>query len=312
MMSGVSHPYYSMSMAPAIAALVGADSVEFWQAHRDRASSWWLLPIAIVATGAWSWVLLARTPDFLPWLGPVVGLASIAIGLTFIVSFVGPGLSSRPATAIVAAAIVVLLAGPVSYAVASIGVDYSGGDPKAGPRETGIPNVAGGTQVAARQTRSAGGPPGPPPSKQRGELRLPGPPGDDGLRQSPRGDDGGRDGRPGSWLSDELVQYLVAERADETWIAATIGSGTASRLIFETGDAVMAMGGFAGGDPTPTAQELTGYIKSGELRFIVVGQRQEHRRWAETIQDLCTPVEPNVSGSSPGSVLYHCYTGADI
>ncbi len=71
----------------------------------------------------------------------------------------------------------------------------------------------------------------------------------------------------------------------------------------------MAMGGFSGSDPTPTLAELQAYIKSGELRFVLLGGgggpgggssgvAAERNAW---IVANCTPVDV---GS--GATLYDC------
>ena len=50
---------------------------DLWRLRR-RALTRWLLPAAIAATGAWSFVLLGRTPDFVPWLRFVVVGGSVS------------------------------------------------------------------------------------------------------------------------------------------------------------------------------------------------------------------------------------------
>jgi 4-amino-4-deoxy-L-arabinose transferase-like glycosyltransferase len=63
---GTQHPYYTSAMAPPIAALTGIGAVALYQAHR-RSGRWSLvLALAIAGTGAWSFVLLRRTPGWNP------------------------------------------------------------------------------------------------------------------------------------------------------------------------------------------------------------------------------------------------------
>ncbi|WP_163554470.1 glycosyltransferase family 39 protein, partial [Candidatus Frankia alpina] len=77
-MNGIIHPYYTVALAPAIAALVAAGGTSLW---RDRAQ----LPAraslaAIIAlTGAWSFVLLDRVPTWLPALRWVVLIVALAL-----------------------------------------------------------------------------------------------------------------------------------------------------------------------------------------------------------------------------------------
>ena len=78
---GIQHSYYTSAMAPPIAALTGIGAVAFYQAYRRR-SGWLslLLPLAIAVTGAWSFVLLRRTPGWNPWLSwTVLGATVVAV-----------------------------------------------------------------------------------------------------------------------------------------------------------------------------------------------------------------------------------------
>lgn len=98
---GIFHPYYTVQLAPAVAALAGAGAVALWELGRRRRSMAWALPAAVAAAAAWAAVLLARTPDYQPWLRSLV----VPAGLL----------------AAVALASVTLLAGPAAYAATTIG-----------------------------------------------------------------------------------------------------------------------------------------------------------------------------------------------
>ena len=105
-------------------------------------------------------------------------------------------------------------------------------------------------------------------------------------------------------MDAELIEYLVAQYDGETWMVATVGTRVAARIILETGEAVMAMGGFSGGDPTPSNEELAGYIATGEVRFVLLEQQQGRvARWTEAVERLCSPVDGLATGSR---VLYDC------
>ena len=47
LMEGVFHPYYSLTIAPAVAALAGAGMVALWRLYRESAFAAWLLPAAV-------------------------------------------------------------------------------------------------------------------------------------------------------------------------------------------------------------------------------------------------------------------------
>ncbi len=73
---GVLHPYYTVILAPSIAALVGGGSVALWRLSSSKRWLAWLLPAGIVGTAVWSASLLGRTSAYSS--GLTVGI--IAVG----------------------------------------------------------------------------------------------------------------------------------------------------------------------------------------------------------------------------------------
>jgi 4-amino-4-deoxy-L-arabinose transferase-like glycosyltransferase len=132
---GIFHPYYTVQLAPAVAALAGAGAVALWQLGR-RHHAWRVaLPLAVVATAGWAVVLLGRTPDFAPWLSPLI-IAGAALGAAGL--WIGATLRQRTVT-LVAAAIAgaTLLAGPTAYALTTVANPSSGSLASAGPTSAG-------------------------------------------------------------------------------------------------------------------------------------------------------------------------------
>ena len=84
-MDGTVHPYYTVALAPAIAALVGISVRELWRG-REFLVPRIVLATMSAATGVWAFILLDRTPDWLPalrWIvlaGSVVVAAILAVG----------------------------------------------------------------------------------------------------------------------------------------------------------------------------------------------------------------------------------------
>ncbi|WP_327676178.1 ArnT family glycosyltransferase [Kitasatospora sp. NBC_00458] len=79
-MSGIFHQYYTVALAPAVAALVGMGVDGLWRA-RHRLPYAAVLAGTLAVTVSWAFVLLGRSPDFLPWLRWTVlvgGLVSAA------------------------------------------------------------------------------------------------------------------------------------------------------------------------------------------------------------------------------------------
>jgi 4-amino-4-deoxy-L-arabinose transferase-like glycosyltransferase len=316
LMSGVFHPYYTMTMAPSISVLAGVGAVAGWGAWRERTSGWWVLPTGIGATGVWAAVVLSRTPDFLPWLAPTVALGAVVASGWMVAT--RSDLTSVPVrTAVVAAIVLVAAAGPVSYSFASIGTDYSGGDPKAGPGEIGFPVADGPGDAAPVGAPLAAGdrPTGPPP----GLGDAPGAPGRpprdgagpaSGSGSGPEGLPGGDGSPPGSRgaIPQALAEFLVAAHDGETWLVATVGTQLAAGLILDSGVPVMALGGFSGRDPVPTADGLSQYIADGSLRFILLGGgRDASETWTTVADSACVEVDLAGLGlGDTGLTLYDC------
>ncbi|WP_189308721.1 ArnT family glycosyltransferase, partial [Streptomyces albospinus] len=65
-MSGIFHQYYNIALSPYIAALVGMGAVLVWR--QGGLLGRIVLAVVTGATAAWSYVLLDRSPAWLPWL----------------------------------------------------------------------------------------------------------------------------------------------------------------------------------------------------------------------------------------------------
>ncbi len=251
-MDGTMHSYYAVALAPAVAALAGAGLVDLWSL---RAGRLWIggvaAGLALLATAWFGWQLLGRTPAFATEVGPIaVVLAGVALVVLAVVSLPrlasgAPSLRTSLRTAALGAAGVGLAASllaPAAYAASTMNSAISGGDPHPGPGAASGFGARGGFGGAA-----PGGAPGAGPG---GSF------------------DGGGDGNS---ADSALVDYLVANRGAATWIVAVSGSGQAGAIELATGLPVMAMGGFTGSDPWPTLGALQAYVRSGQLRYVIVG-----------------------------------------
>ncbi|MFB4310197.1 glycosyltransferase family 39 protein [Actinomadura sp. GTD37] len=306
---GTFHPYYSTAMAPAVAALTGAGIVLLLRAHRRSAAWAWALPAGTAATGAWAFVLLARTPDWHPWLRWLVAAATALAAAALLADrFTGrfAGRAGTRAAGLVLAAIAGL-AGPGAYAASAASTPANGTNPLAGPSTGngfGAPGGQGGQ----------GGPPGMPsgrpgampggPGGQDGQTGRDGqgPPGGD---QAGRGQRPGRTGGggPGGRADSRMIAYLEQNQGGATWLVAVSSAQEASSIILETGRPAIAMGGFTGADPAMTAGKLQRYVREGRLRYIMLGGRMGPGGGAASdvtawVQQNGTPVGASEYGSS--------------
>jgi len=135
-MSGLFHDYYTVALSPAVAALVGIGTVELW---RRRQNIWAIVVLAatVAVTGIWLWVLLNRTPDFVPWLRWVILALSVIVAATLVVSTLPGSYRPRLRTWPCAVGIVAALAEPLSYSIQTVSTPHTGGIVTAGPSTSG-------------------------------------------------------------------------------------------------------------------------------------------------------------------------------
>ena len=256
LMEGTFHAYYTVALAPGIAALVAVGGREAWRA-RDTWTGRGVLAGTTAVTAVWAWVLLGRSTTFLPWLRWVV----LAVGVVAAVGLLVPaGWRARVATVVAGAALIAGLAGPTAYAVQTAVTPHQGGIPTAGP-STGAGFGPGG-RMRGRVDGAAA---------QRDGATAPDAAGQQTARPVSRAVPAGS-----AWAAPvasrstrELADMLTS--AGTRWAAATMGSQGAATLELRTGTAVMAIGGFIGSDPSPTLEQFQAYVANGEIHYFVAG-----------------------------------------
>ncbi|UOZ06574.1 glycosyltransferase family 39 protein [Amycolatopsis sp. WQ 127309] len=144
-MSGIVHPYYSVALAPAIAAMVAISGRALWQGRANLAPRA-VLAGMVVATAVWSFILLDRTPDWFPALRWIIAVLGV-LAATVLVMGVPP---VRRVVAVVAAAVVLSLgASTVAYGVETASVAHSGSIPTSGPTSSAMGGFGGGEDSAS-------------------------------------------------------------------------------------------------------------------------------------------------------------------
>ena len=131
-MDGTIHPYYTVALAPAIAALVGISVAELWRGRE------FLVPRIVLATmaattGVWAFVLLDRTPDWLPALRWIVLAGSVIVAA---ILAVGAHRLGRAAVVLATAAALFGLAAPTAFAIYNVTHEHNGPGTMSGPSQT--------------------------------------------------------------------------------------------------------------------------------------------------------------------------------
>lgn len=269
LMAGIFHEYYTVALAPAIAALVGMGACEAWDRRTHWAGRGVLAAAAGTAAGMGFW-LLGRTTAYGGWLRWSVLVVGFAAALLLLLTDRLP----RFATAVtVGGAVAAALAGPTAYAVTTVTTPHTGSIVTAGPNTGGPGGMGRGGVPGGGMPR--GGFPGGAPGGLAGGMPGGMPPG--GFPGG-SGQTGGRAGANGmggllnaSTPSAEVVAALRAEASSYRWAAATVGSQNAAGLQLGSGEPVMPIGGFNGSDPSPTLDEFKGYVASGDIHYFMGG-----------------------------------------
>ena len=247
LMAGIYHAYYTVALAPAVAALVAMGGREAWE-RRESFLGCFTLFLATAATGVWGFFLLSRTVSWNGWLRVVV----LALSITAAVGFLLVGrLHRRALPALVGLALTAGLLGPAAYSLQTVSVGHTGSIVTAGPSTGGTGGPGGG-----------GMPGGTPPGATTGTAQG-------GMPGAQQGGMGGL--LNASTPSAAVVAALSADASNYTWVAAAVGSQTAAGLQLGTGLPVMAVGGFNGSDPSPTLAQFKAYVAAGKIHYFAAG-----------------------------------------
>ncbi|HEY8985908.1 MAG TPA: glycosyltransferase family 39 protein [Streptomyces sp.] len=271
-MAGIFHQYYTVALAPYIAAVVGMGAGLLWE---KRSEVWAAITLAgaVVSAAVWGYVLLNRTPDYLPWLKWVVLVGGLvgALGLIF-AGRINRQLALTAASVSLAAA----LAGPTAYTVSTLQEGHAGSIVTAGPAGASVMGGRGGFGGGGMRGGTGGWMPGQGQGQrgqgqQGGNGGFGGFPGGATTGESRMGGMGGGAGGllNGASVSSEAKKLLEADSSKYTWAAAAIGAQNAASYQLATGEPVMAIGGFNGTDPSPTLAQFKRYVEEGKVHYFI-------------------------------------------
>ena len=286
---GIIHEYYTVALAPAIGALIGAGGAALW-AHRWQLWARVTAATLLAGTAWWASTLLARSSGFVPWLGPVLLLGGLLVAIAILAVPLLPRVVHRiAALAAGLAALALVLAGPAAYSVETATTSATGSLPTAGPpvsggrggfgggpgamrRGPGAGTGGGQAQGAGNSTRQRPTAPGGGQGASQGQGQGAGQgQGPSATRQAPNAAGGAGSLLRGSEPSQALAALLLEDADAYTWVAAAVGSNAASGYQLATERPVMAIGGFNGTDPSPTLAQFQQYVAEGRIHYFLGG-----------------------------------------
>ncbi|MGQ7298030.1 glycosyltransferase family 39 protein [Quadrisphaera sp. KR29] len=314
-MSGIIHAYYSVALAPAVAALVGVSASVLWR-ERARPLALGTLAAVTAGTAVWSFVLLSRSSDFLPWLSWVVLVVGVLAAVGLVASALRPSLTKVVAALALAAS----LAGPLAYTVDTVATPHTGSIVSAGPTVAGAMGGPGGGGMRGGfpgggfpggQTGTAPGGTGTTTPGAAGGTAAGGTTaGGGGFAGRTGGAGGGMGGLlNGSTPSAELVALLEEGASSYTWVAATVGANNAAGYQLATQESVMPIGGFNGTDASPTLEQFQAWVAQGEVHYFIPGRTGGEDQG--TAAQITAWVEATFTAQTVGSTtVYDLTTGA--
>jgi len=331
---GIWHSYYTTALAPPIAALAAAGLTKLWRYYRaPHGMTWALLPIAVAGTVAWADVLVARDSSWNGWAGPAV----IAVGAVAVIILVVAKLGSLGKTGnagrigrvgLAAAGVAVLLVPAVwSSATAFASTRAGGALAQAGP-SIGLGGFGGGAAGGRGGQGGLGGRGGNGGGFPGGGFAGGGQGAFGGGNRGTTGADEAASaaaaafGRGQSTLTAEEQRILayVTRNAPNARIKLALEetSMQAATWIINSDATVIGMGGFGGTDNAPTTAQLSNWVASGQLKYVLAQATTTGGRGgfgggggfgrggaaatarSQWVRQHCTAVAPSAYGGAAG------------
>ena len=245
--TGLFHPYYLTMMAPPIAALSGIGIGAMWKFYKEGGWKSWFLPVAFVAEGITHILMLSY---YYSSMSSVIrNIIITAIILCF---------ASTIALAILT--ILNMLKSKKNTSENNYDLKENKGmmlkKTLVGIALIGIlvtPFIGASATMTHKlnDTIPAAG------------LEL--------LSNTQKGDFGGGNGAKTNSTNTKLIEFLKSNKTNEKYLLAVSSARSAQDMIIQTGESVMAIGGFSGSDNILTLDEFKALVEKGEVRYVLSG-----------------------------------------
>ncbi len=232
--TGTFHSYYLTMLAPPTAALAGIGIVAMWELYKEGTWKAWLLPVALLLTGATHLLMLYYFISY----SNIIKVLIVLVALLCIVSSIVLGiLNVRKKTEGNLGIDPMLKLKKILISLAFVGMIIT-------------PLVGSSTVLFTKLSSSfpAAG------------LEL--------LSGTQSGGMGSGD----SSSSTKLISFLEKNKtASQKYLLVVNSSNSAADIIISTGEPVMSLGGFLGSDKIVTLAQFKQMVKSGEIRYVMAG-----------------------------------------
>ncbi len=250
---GIFHAYYLVTMAPPLSALAGIGVASLWSCYRQGGWRSLLLPVTLLVTAAWQayieyayldWQLAGSQRSWIAFLA--VASAQLGDWRTWLYLALVGGTLVAAVGLVVAHSHIAWNRPGRSLPSAALGVGLLA--LLVTPTAWALSSVlvrGNGPLTLANLSILAGR--------------------DDSAAPRAGGGFGGAAG------VQKLAAFLQANHRGERYLLATLTARQAAPIIIQTGEAVMAMGGFTGSDPIITPERLARMVEDRQVRFVLFG-----------------------------------------
>lgn len=232
--TGTFHPYYLTMLAPPTAALAGIGTVALWELYKEGTWKAWLLPVALLLTGATHLLMLYYFISY----SNIIKVLIVLVALLCVISSIILGiLNVRKKTKGKQGIDPKLKLKKVLISLALVGMVIT-------------PLVGSSTVLFTKLSSSI-------PSA--------------GLELLSGGQSDGM-GSSDSSSSTKLITFLQKNKTvSQKYLLVVNSSSSAADIIIRTGEPVMALGGFSGSDKIVTLAQFEQMVKNGEIRYVMAG-----------------------------------------
>ncbi|MCW6108779.1 mannosyltransferase YkcB-related protein, partial [Clostridium sporogenes] len=231
---GLFHPYYLTMLAPPIAALSGIGIVSMWELYNEEGWKSWILPVALIADGLTQILILSYYYNI---SNTAKILTTIVAVLCIVSSIILAIVNLRKNKKDILKFKNIKFKKPL-VTIALMGLLIT---PLVCSATTIFYPVSGIFPSAGLSLIT---------NKQKDGFKM----------------DNSNSG------NTKLIEFLKSHKTNEKYILVTSSTnGYASDIIINSGESVMALGGFFGTDKVITLDEFKKLLNNGEVRYVMVG-----------------------------------------
>lgn len=261
---GLFHPYYLTMMAPPIAALTGIGITAMYELHKEGGWKSWILPVSFILEGLTQLLMLSYFYNSISTTIRTIIIAAL------ILCFV--------ASAILAALNIKNIAKAKKHIIEDNNTDLNKNKNMKLSR-TLVSIALIGTLVTPLIGASA-------PISHKLSAVTPSA-GLELLSSEQRNNFGGGSGPNNN--NTKLIEFLKSHKTNEKYLLVVSSAGSAQDIIVNTGESVMALGGFSGSDKILTLDQFKELVKKGEVRYVLTGGMGER----DSDEDIMSWVQKN-------------------